>query len=126
MFIVAGIFAGVFAYLWNRWILTRVGDKGLIVIIPLVEEVAKSGAALLLETNFLGTHFIFGCIEGIYDIITSSKKIGNWAALASIISHSFFGGTTYLVHYASGSISLAIFVAWLFHTGWNWYITKYV
>ena len=120
----AGIFSAAFAYLCNKVVLRSFQDEGLTILVPLLEEMAKTTFALLLKTNILGTHFIFGCIEGIYDIITSSKKIGKWAAVASIVSHSFFGIITNLVYFKTNLSILAIIVAWIFHSGWNWYVVK--
>lgn len=73
--IIAGIFSAAFAYVCNKLILKSFQDEGLTILVPLLEEMAKTTFALLLKTNIIGTHFVFGCIEGIYDLINSSK---NW------------------------------------------------
>ncbi|SET22732.1 hypothetical protein SAMN05660297_01745 [Natronincola peptidivorans] len=122
--IMAGILAAAFAYLCNKIILKAFKEEGLTILVPLLEEMAKTTFALLLKTNIIGSHFIFGCIEGIYDIFTSSKKIGKWAAVASILSHSFFGIVTYFTYKKTNIPLIAIIVAWIFHSGWNWYVTK--
>ncbi|MBM7614780.1 hypothetical protein [Alkaliphilus hydrothermalis] len=126
MFIFSGIIAAAFAYLCNKVILKRFGSNSLVAFVPFIEEFSKSIAAVLMSTHIVGTHFVFGCIEGIYDIVTSSKKIGNLAALASVVSHSFFGLITYITFGKSDSILIAVLVAWVFHSAWNWYITKYL
>ncbi|ABR46396.1 conserved hypothetical protein [Alkaliphilus metalliredigens QYMF] len=126
MGIIAGIIAALLAYLLNKWALKGVGERGLIALVPFIEEAAKSGVAFLLKTSFIQAHFVFGCVEGVYDMMTSSKKIGKWAALASILSHSFFGGITYFVYTQTQALLLSIMAAWIFHSGWNWYITKYL
>ncbi|KAB3531847.1 hypothetical protein [Alkaliphilus serpentinus] len=126
MIIITGIISAIHAYLWNKIFLKKIGNKGLITVVPLIEEISKSLAAVLFSTSLLGTHFIFGIIEGGYDIITSSKKIGKMAALASVISHSIFGLITWQVYFRIGRILPAIIIACLFHSGWNWYITKYL
>ncbi|WP_242950338.1 hypothetical protein [Clostridium formicaceticum] len=112
------------AYLCNKIILKSFQDEGLTVLVPLLEEMAKTTFAFSLKTSIIGTHFIFGCIEGIYDIFTSSKKIGKWAAVASILSHSFFGMITYLTYTKTNISFIAILVSWIFHSGWNWYVVK--
>lgn len=122
--IMAGILSAAFAYVCNKMILKLSHDEGLILLVPLLEETAKTIFALLLKTNIVGTHFIFGCIEGIYDIINSSKKIGKWAAVASVLSHSFFGIIAYYTYIRTNNIILGILVSWIFHGGWNWYIVK--
>ncbi|GAB6086116.1 hypothetical protein [Alkaliphilus crotonatoxidans] len=126
MFILSGILAAFFAYLLNKVILKRFGGNSLIMIVPLAEELIKTLAAMVINRNILATHIVFGIIEGGYDIFNSPKKIGKLAALASILSHSLFGYITLLVFNRSQSIFIAILVAWLFHSGWNWYITKYL
>lgn len=122
--IIAGIFSAAFAYVCNKLILKSFQDEGLTILVPLLEEMAKTTFALLLKTNIIGTHFVFGCIEGIYDLINSSKKIGRWAAVASVISHSFFGIVTYFTYTKTDLSIIAIVVAWIFHSGWNWYVVK--
>lgn len=122
--IMAGIFSATFAYLCNKVILKSFQDEGLTIVVPLLEEMAKTTFAIFLKTNIIGTHFIFGCIEGIYDVMTSSKKIGKWAAVASIVSHSFFGIVTHLTYAKTNYSMIAIIVAWIFHSGWNWYVVK--
>ncbi|MDR5659187.1 hypothetical protein RH915_06765 [Serpentinicella sp. ANB-PHB4] len=122
--LIAGIFSAGFSYILNKLMLTKLGDRALIVLIPFIEEMAKSTAAIVLKTNFIGVHFVFGCIEGIYDYIYSNKKIGKWAALASVISHTFFGSVTFLIYTTTQRALLGILVAWIFHSTWNWYITN--
>ncbi|SCX78625.1 hypothetical protein [Alkaliphilus peptidifermentans] len=126
MFLISGIFSAINAYLWNKWILKQLGNKGLVLLVPFIEEVSKTLIALMLRASILGAHCVFGVIEGIYDIKTSSKSIGKLAALASIVSHSFFGWVTYAVYSKTGFISVSILIAWVLHSSWNWYITKYI
>lgn len=122
--IFAGILSALFSYILNKLMLSKLGERALIALIPFIEEMAKTTFAIIFNSAFLGVHLIFGVIEGIYDYIFSSKKIGKWAALASIISHSFFGGVTYVVFERTNSAILAILVAWILHSGWNWYIME--
>ena len=126
MIIIAGIISGLLSYIFNKWVLNRLNDKGLTVAVPIIEESLKTMSAVIIRTSIIGTHFIFGIIEGIYDIVNSSKKIGKWAALASILSHSFFGLVTVLTINAGYPIYWGIFLSWLIHSTWNWYITKYI
>ena len=122
--LMAGIFSAAFAYLCNKVIVSFFSDRGLVILAPLVEEVAKTGFAILLQTSIIGGHFVFGLIEGVYDIYTSPKKTGKWAALASVISHSFFGIITYFLYIKTGLLPVGIGLAWIFHSSWNWYIIK--
>ncbi|MCC5911232.1 MAG: hypothetical protein JJT76_12415 [Clostridiaceae bacterium] len=122
--ILAGLGASLVAYLGNKLILRVFNEEGLTILVPLLEEIVKTTFAFLLGTSIVGVHFIFGCVEGIYDIITSSKKIGKWAAVASILSHSFFGIVTYLTFLKTGYSFIAVLLSWIFHSGWNWYVVK--
>lgn len=124
MFIFAGIIAALSSYIFNKLVLKRFGDIGIIVVVPFIEETTKTMVSFVLNASIIGTHFIFGFIEGIYDIINSSENIGKWAALASLISHTAFGLATYLAIKTGYSIYWGIFLAWLLHSSWNWYITK--
>lgn len=126
MFILAGILAALISYICNRIVLKKQGNIGIIVIVPFIEEFTKTMSSVMISTSILGTHFVFGVIEGIYDIVTSNKQIGKWAALASIISHTTFGLATYLTIQFGYSIYWGIFLSWLIHSTWNWYITKYL
>lgn len=126
MVIFAGMIAALFSYICNKWVLRGLGDIAIVVVVPFIEETLKTASSIIIGTSIIGTHFIFGLIEGIYDIVNSSKSIGKWAALASIISHSIFGLVTYLTIKAGYSVYWGIFLSWLIHSTWNWYITKYV
>lgn len=126
MFIFAGTIAALLSYICNKWVLKKQGNIGIIAIIPFIEEAAKTLSALIIETSIINTHFTFGVIEGIYDIVTSSKTMGKWAALASIISHTIFGLATHLTIQLGYPIYWGIFLSWLIHSSWNWYITKYL
>jgi len=126
MVIFSGIIAALFSYICNKWVLNKLEDIGVIAVVPFIEEAAKTGSSIIIGTSIIGTHFVFGIIEGIYDIVTSSKRIGKWAALASIISHSIFGFVTYLTINTGYSIYWGILLAWLIHSSWNFYIIKYL
>lgn len=123
MSILAGIIAAIFSYIFNKLALKKVGNIGINIIVPFIEEGSKTAMAFILDTNIIATHFVFGFIEGVYDIINSSEYIGKWAALASLISHSVFGVAVYLTAKAGYPIYLGALIAGLLHSGWNYYIT---
>lgn len=126
MFILAGIIAALISYIFNKLVLKKIGNIGIIIVVPFIEESSKTIFAIILKTGIIAVHFVFGIIEGIYDIINSSKSIGKWAALVSLISHGVFGAATYFITKAGISVYWGIAFAWLLHSGWNWYITKYL
>ncbi len=92
--------------------------------VPLLEEIIKTTIALAIKGGIIGSHLVFGLIEGLYDIFTSSKEIGKEAAMASIISHSFFGIVTQVTYVKTQKLIMGIMIAWIFHSTWNWYIVK--
>ncbi|MDI9475396.1 MAG: hypothetical protein ACOX0L_09430 [Natronincolaceae bacterium] len=122
--ILAGIVAALFSYLLNKLVLKKIGNIGIIIVVPFVEEISKTVSALILKTNLVATHLVFGIIEGIYDIVNSSEKTGKWAALVSLASHGIFGAATYLTTKMGYSVCWGIALAWLLHSGWNWLVTK--
>lgn len=124
--ILAGVVAALISYMSNKLALKKIGNIGIIIAVPFIEEVSKTVLALILNTSLIVTHLIFGLIEGIYDIVNSSEDAGIWAALVSLISHSAFGAATFLTMRAGYSIYWGIFLAWLLHSGWNWYIIKHL
>lgn len=121
--VLAGIIAALFSYLFNKLVLKKIGNIGIIIAIPFIEESSKTIFARILKTNLIATHIVFGIIEGIYDIINSSEKTGKWAALVSLISHGIFGAATYLTTKMGHSVYWGIALAWLLHSAWNWYVT---
>lgn len=122
--VLAGIVAALISYIFNKFVLKKIGNKGIIIAVPFIEESSKTAMAFILGTDIIAAHFVFGLIEGIYDIVNSSKRIGKWAALASLMSHSVFGAAVYFTMRAGYSIYWGVFLAWLLHSGWNWYVTK--
>ena len=124
MFILAGIIAALFSYIFNKLVLKKLGNIGIIIAVPLIEESSKTIFAIILNTGLIAAHLVFGIIEGIYDIINSSENTGKWAALVSLASHSIFGIATHLTIKAGYPVYWGISLAWLLHSGWNWYIIK--
>lgn len=126
MSILAGSIAALISYILNKIVLKEMGDIAIIVTVPLIEESSKTAMALIFKTNITAVHFIFGFIEGVYDIVNSSKNIGKWAALVSLISHTIFGLATYLVMKTGYPAYLGGLLAWILHSSWNWYVTEYL
>ena len=124
--ILAGIFASIFAYLCNKLVLKALGERAIVALVPFIEEMGKSGAAILMQSNIFGTHLVFGVVEGVYDIVVSKAETGKLAALFSVFSHGIFGMITQVTYNRSGSFYVAVLVAWLFHSLWNWLVQKYL
>ncbi|MGI6038012.1 MAG: hypothetical protein ACOYD6_07270 [Limnochordia bacterium] len=111
-----GLTAALLAYGANRLVVGLWGQRAVALLVPAIEELAKTGLAVVMNQPLLGVHIIFGLLEAIYD----ARKGGQarWSAsLASIVGHGFFGLLTFSL--ARGSLPLAIGAAWLVHALWN-------
>lgn len=91
MFVLAGLLSALTA----RLILGLVGKARNVLIIvmmaPAVEESAKSGLALLLDTNVFLAHAVFGGVELVADSLGGR---GIWPGLAALVLHSLLGFAT--------------------------------
>lgn len=87
--LLAGAGAAVLAWLFNPRLLERTGQWGVMFAAPLLEEILKTGLALLLGASFWVSHLVFGVIEGIYDLKVS--RFGLAAAACSVAGHLLFG-----------------------------------
>lgn len=121
-FLVAGILAAGTAFILNRCLMKYLGIKAIYSIIPLVEEVIKTSAAIVFNASIFGTHGVFGAVEAVYDYATATQK--KWsAAIISIVSHFIFGGITVLIYNSYGLV-IAILTATMLHTSWNTLVVK--
>lgn len=104
---IAGLLAAGLAWAGNKPIVKHWGDRGVIWIVPVLEEVIKTGAALFTGSSVTFVHCVFGLVEALHDY-SASRHLRLWSALASLASHSFFGQVTLAGFYLTGS--------WLFGT----------
>jgi len=100
------------------------GEYAIYYGAPVIEEILKSLPAYLLNRSIFHTHFWFGIGEALYDFYTGHRESGRWAALLSIISHSFFGGAVYLFMKWIDNIIIALVVSIILHMGWNYGIMR--
>lgn len=114
----------IVSWLINKVLLKWVGDYAIYFGAPILEEVLKSLPAYLLNRSVFHVHFFFGIGEAVYDFCTGRKESGRWAALASIASHSLFGGVVYLLMEWTSSITSAIMVSIVLHMGWNYGVMR--
>ncbi|WP_347489677.1 hypothetical protein [Desulfoscipio sp. XC116] len=116
MFVLAGLLSALTA----RLILGLVGKARNVLIIvmmaPAVEESAKSGLALLLDTNVFLAHAVFGGVELVADSLGGR---GIWPGLAALVLHSLLGfATVWLLTYVG--VAMAVVLAALLHGLWNY------
>lgn len=112
------------SYVTNKALLRLLREKAVVYGAPLFEELLKTLPAYFLNRPLLHVHFLFGLGEAVYDFLSSRKETGRWAALVSLISHSVFGGLTYLVLKLTATIYPALAGAVLAHCAWNYIIMK--
>jgi len=123
--LIASALAAAVSWLGNRAALHFIGIKGIIVAGPLVEEAAKSGAAVLTGSSLVLTHGAFGLIEGIYDAWGGGAKAVP-AALVSLFGHLFYGYVAYLTWRKQGVFWAAVLAGYVVHMLWNLTVLRFV
>ena len=124
-FIIAGVLAAAISWLGNRAALRVIGAKVIVATAPLVEEAAKTGAALTLGAPLVLTHSIFGLIEGVYDAWGSGIR-GICAGLVSLAGHTVYGYITYLIWQHRPGLGWALVGGYIVHLLWNLTVMKFV
>ena len=124
-FIIAGILAAAASWVGNRAALGVIGTRVIVATAPLVEEAAKTGAALTVGASLVLTHGFFGLIEGVYDAWGSGFR-GISAGLVSVVGHTFYGYTTYLIWQHGRGVILALVGGHVVHLLWNLTVMKFV
>lgn len=125
MYIVAGLLAAAVSWAGNRAALKLIGTKVIIISAPLLEELAKSGISILLNTSLVLTHGVFGIVEGLYDAWGSGFR-GIKAGIISFSGHFFYGYVTYLVLSKYDLFFAAVLAGYLVHTLWNIAVMKFM
>lgn len=122
-YIAAPLLAAAMSWLINGWIINSIGGRGIAFLTPLVEETAKTLGAVVLKTSLVYTHIGFGLVEALVEIKRRGVR-GLWAAGVAVVAHGLFGLLTARV-YAGSNLLVALFVTYLVHTAWNWFIIYY-
>lgn len=113
--------AALLAWPINTWLVRLGGEKTIAFLIPLWEEIVKTGFALILNTSIILTHITFGLIEGGHDLRTAGKN-GVTAAIASVVSHFIFGMITAGIFSFTNNTSWGLMGSVLIHLIWNSYV----
>lgn len=116
MYVMTGLLSAIFA----RWILDLIGPAGSMFMIvfvgPVVEEITKTGLALLWGTDVFLTHMVFGGAELVNDSL-NGRNI--WPGLVALTLHSMLGmATAWLL--VSNGVFMAVGFAVLLHGLWNY------
>lgn len=114
----AGIMAAIVAWFVNRFLVVKGGDRAVIWLVPPLEEILKTGLAVLWGASMPLAHGAFGLLEAVHDYL-SSPRWGLWAGLCSIITHFLLGWVTLLSYRFYPSWILAILVSSFLHIIWN-------
>ncbi len=117
--VVAGLLAAGAAWLANTWLETRYGERALVFGTPLLEELCKTGAALLMGAPVLAVHFLFGTVEALVDLLPAGRRGSLRAGAVSLLGHLFFGAVTMGVAGLAGSWWIGMAAAAVLHMGWN-------
>lgn len=124
-FLFAGLLAAAVSWAGNRVALRIMGTDGIAVLAPMIEELAKTGTAVLTGSPVILTHAVFGLVEGVYDAWDAGWP-GFRAGLVSFGGHLFYGYVTSLVLQKHKLVLLAIVTGYLMHMLWNVAVLKFV
>ncbi|HHY99144.1 MAG TPA: hypothetical protein GX509_10445 [Firmicutes bacterium] len=102
---------------------------GAVEVLSVLEEVVKTGAAILFGATIVWTHAVFGMIEGLFDIAGarargSAGQSGCLAAVSGTIGHFTFGLITAVVFSATSDLILSVAVSAAVHVIWNVLVAK--
>ncbi len=125
MYIIAGLLAAALSWAGNRAALKLIGTKVIVVSAPLLEELAKSGISVLLNTSLVLTHGVFGIVEGLYDAWGSGFQ-GIKAGIISFLGHLLYGYVTYLVLLKYNLFFASVLAGYLVHMLWNIAVMKFL
>ena len=122
-FVVTGLVTIGLVILFNKMVVTPFNDEKLIFVVPMVEEIAKTGSAIFLGSPVLLNHVFFGTVEALDDLWRSNKKSAP-AALASFVGHLIFGIFALLGMNLFGHFLGGILLSYTIHLGWNLFVIK--
>jgi len=118
--VIAALAATSVALFANRTLRDHIKiPNALVWLVPLIEETAKSGSAVLFGTSIPAVHVLFGLAESVHDVLGFEAQ-DVIAALLSILGHTLFGLIAYLVSKTTGHLVWGIIASAVVHIGWNW------
>lgn len=125
MSLASGLLAALFSYYINSKALKVLGDTAITYGAPVLEEMLKTGFALVLGGNVLLAHITFGAVEGVYDIWENRGTTAHLAGLVGFISHIAFGLITEYSKRYFNSYLLGLLLAISSHIAWNYTVMNY-
>ena len=121
--LVAGLAAAAAAYVLNRFLIEKAGNKGMNTLIPISEEALKTLAAVFFGAPLIQVHSVFGALEAGYEILGAGGEKGVLGGILSFAAHSFLGLVTVAAFQLTRSLLLSIFAASVVHSMWNRVVT---
>lgn len=116
----SGLLAAGVAWLINGWAANAYGQRAVIFIGPGVEELLKTGLALLLGAPILLSHLTFGLAEAGWEV--ASYRRGTVAAVFALLSHGIYGWITEIL--AATGLLLALATSCALHMLWNHWVLQ--
>lgn len=122
----ATLLASTAAYLLNRRLVNRWGSLGLIAVVPVLEELLKTGSSLLFSASLWWVHLGFGTLEALFDITQRPRPlplVGYVAAGCSLIGHGAFAAVTLWGWSVTGTPLYGLLFGCGVHLLWNVWVT---
>jgi hypothetical protein len=122
--ITAGFLSAFFALAINTKLAKYSKRSAVTFGAPVVEEILKTSAAVVLGGSIFLSHLIFGTVEAIYDVAKKSDKKAVVAGISAVLSHTILGLVTAFASEVLKNLFAGIFVACILHIGWNSWVMK--
>lgn len=119
--------ASTTAYLFNRLLVRRLGSSSIITVVPILEELLKTGSSVLLSASLWWVHLGFGVLEAVFDILQRPRPfplVGYLAASCSVIGHGAFAAVTIWGWSATGNLVWGLLLGCGLHLLWNVWVTR--
>ncbi len=127
--LLAILLASTAAYLSNRLVVRSFGNISIITIVPVLEELLKTGSAALLSASLWWVHLGFGFLEAVSDILQRPRPfplVGYVAAWCSLVGHGAFAAVTVWGLSSTGSLMWGLLLGSGLHLLWNVSVARLV
>lgn len=121
----AALLAAGAAFLINRGGIRKFGIAEVVWIGPVIEELGKTGIAMILGASIVPAHAFFGVLEAIWDLWAGTANRYT-AAFISIFGHSVFGYVTMWGYAYFSSWWGGVITGIAAHVFWNSYVVLYL
>jgi len=122
--IISGLSAALISYHLNAKALKTFGKRAISYGAPIVEELLKTGLAVLLGGDIMASHVTFGTAEAFYDLSKNRGASSVYACIAGFFSHALFGVITVYVAKVTSQVLCGIAVSAAVHMLWNYAVME--